>query len=125
MRFEYAGIVPSGYVVQERPDLRIMIPGIILFPISYALGQLWFLFLKWNPWSFVPLVGPLTQFFTMRGSVNFATQGEFNLGLISTIGQVLGVTAIVVGLVKPIRWLEKSPVAIVPSPRGVAVVGVF
>lgn len=123
MRFEYEGVVPADYTLKSQPDLRFLVPGIGVFVASYAVSQLWLVFLKWNAWSLVPLVGPLTQFFTERGSVTPISSGEFNLALIGTIGQALGAAAITVGLVKPLRWLEKT--TIVPTPQGVSVLGSF
>jgi hypothetical protein len=125
MRFEYEGTVPPGYVLQTRPDTRFLVPGVILLPVGYGLSQLWFIFLGWNAWSLVPIVGPLTQYFVEQGRVGPLGTGELNLAVIGTVAQVLGATGIIVGLVKPRYWLEQSAVTVVPTPGGVAVAGSF
>lgn len=124
-RFEYEGAVPAGYRLESRPDLRFLVPGAAVFGVSYVLSQLWLALLQWNASSLIPLAGPLTQFFTERGSLTPSNSGEFNLAVFGTVGQVLGAAAIVVGIAKPIRWLERSSLVVAPAPGGMAVLGTF
>ncbi len=125
-RFEYSGgTVPAGYALHSRLDGRFLIPGVVLFTASYVFSQVLLAFARFNAWSLVPIVGPMLQFFSERAAITPATTGEFNIAFVGTVGQVIGSAAIVVGIVKPVRWLEPSNVSVVPTPGGVAVVGAF
>lgn len=125
-RFEYSGgTVPAGYELHSKLDGRFLAPGIGGFVGFYALSQVLLVFARFNAWSLVPIVGPMIQFFEQRRAVTLATSGEFNIALAGTIGQAVSAAAIVIGIVKPVRWLEPSNVSVVPTPGGVAVVGAF
>lgn len=125
MHFEYGDRVPSGFVLLEHPDFRFLVPGLFLFAGSYAISQFYFLFQNWTPSSLVPFAGPLLQFFMTEGTLTTGTERQFLVALGFSAAQVLGAAGIVVGIVKPIRWLERSTVTVVPSPGGVALLGTF
>jgi hypothetical protein len=125
MHFEYSGQVPPGFVLLERPDTGFLVPGLIVLAGSYGAAQLYYLFANWSAWSLIPFAGPLIQFFTSQGTITTGTEGHFGIALAFTAAQLLGTAGIVVGIVKPIRWLERSSVTIAPSPGGVAMFGTF
>lgn len=112
-------------VLLERPDMGFLVPGMVVLAGSYSAAQLYYLFANWSAWSLIPFAGPLIQFFTTQGTVTTGTEGHFGIALAFTAAQLLGAAGIVVGIVKPIRWLARRSVAIVPSPGGVAMLGTF
>lgn len=124
-RSEYTGKVPPGYALQSVVDARLLAPGVVLFAAFYAAAQLPLLGPRANAWSLVPIAGPLIQFYVDRDPALPMMPGELNLAVISTVGQALSVAAIVVGLVKPVQWLEPLRVTVAPSPGGIALVGAF
>ena len=128
-RFAYTGQVPPGYRLVQEPNMKLIIPGVIVAGVSYFLNVIWAA-AELTGFPLIPLVGPFIEVARRPRFDNSA----FTFALITTVGEAIGATLITLGIVFPRQWLERDlrapSVTLVPmlgpgGTTGASVVGRF
>lgn len=132
-RYELENPVPPGFHEEHALRKALFIPGVSLFGAAYLLSAS--AASSSAPVMAIPFVGP---FITAGRLFSGSTSGVLGLTsglaglflIVDGVAQVAGATMAVLGLVFPVRWMEKDvddgvSLRLTPGPGGVALSGVF